>query len=127
MAEEHLFWILELHLLVYTKGRNIHDIMSGLPWIINVVKPLMIRLIRNNAEIQGVGRHTQAEVYAMGVKDLKAISDYLGDKPFFTGQKATEVDCALFGSLAQCLWNFPPDSPIQKLITGIKLFHSNLN
>ena len=111
MAEEHLFWILELHLLMYTNGRHFEDIQSGLPWFINALKPLIIRRMRNNAIAQGMGRHTQVEVYEMGVKDLKAISTYLGDKPFFTGQKATEVDCALFGILAQVVGNFLPGSP----------------
>ena len=66
---------------------------------------------------QGMGRHTEAEVYEMGIKDLRAISVHLGEKPFFTGDKATEVDCAMFGMLAQLLWNCP-GSPFEQLLHG---------
>ena len=124
MAEEHLFWALEMQ-LVYTKGRHFEDIQSGLPWFINVVRPFVIRRIRNNAVAQGMGRHIQAEVNEMGAKDLRAISAYLAEKPFFTGQKATEVDCALFGILAVLLWNSPPGSPFGKIIKGDETTYNN--
>ena len=126
MAEEHLFWALELHLLVYTNGRHFEEIQSGLPWFINIVRPLIIRRVRNNAMAQGMGRHTQAEVFEMGAKDLRAISAYLAEKPFFTGQKATEVDCALFGILAVLLWNSPPGSPFGKIIKGDEATYNNV-
>lgn len=66
---------------------------------------------------QGMGRHTESEVMEMGMKDLKALSDYLGNKPFFTGQKAAEVDCAIFGSVAMFLWNMP-GSPYERAFSS---------
>ena len=56
-------------------------------------------------------------MYEMGIKDLRAISTYLGDKPFFTGDKATEFDCAMFGSLSQTMWN-SPGSPLEQVMHG---------
>jgi len=116
MAEEHLLWVLALERFVYKKGRTMRNIQGGLPRIFSCVVPLLSRRIRNNAVAQGMGRHSEAEVYEMGAKDLRAISAYLGEKPFFTGQKATEVDCALFGFVAQFLWNSSPGSPLEKLV-----------
>jgi len=52
---------------------------------------------------QGMGRHTQDEVQQIGMADLQAISDYLGDKPFFMGDKPTTVDATLYGYLANML------------------------
>ena len=77
--------------------------------------PYMTRRLLKSAIGHGIGRHTEAEVYEMGIKDMKAISDYLGDKPFITGDKVTEFDCALFGSLSQTMWN-SPGSPLEKVM-----------
>lgn len=35
------------------------------------------------------------------------------------GDKSTELDCALFGMLAQCVWNMP-GSPMEQLINSEK-------
>ena len=66
---------------------------------------------------QGIGRHSKEEIFEMGLKDLKAISNYLGSKPFFTGEKVSELDCAAFGMLAQFIWN-SPGSPYEHLFNG---------
>jgi len=69
----------------------------------------------NKALAQGMGRHSEAEVYEMGIKDLRAISIHLGNRPFFTGDKTTEVDCTMFGVLAQFLWN-SSSGPLEKVL-----------
>ncbi|XP_047484544.1 failed axon connections homolog isoform X2 [Penaeus chinensis] len=68
-------------------------------------RPIVGRLLRFQAFMQGIGRHKQPEVLVMGYEDLQALSVYLGAKPFLTGDKPAEVDCALFGFLAQVVWN----------------------
>ena len=80
---------------------------------------LVKRRLNSDAIGQGIGRHTKEEVYEMGLKDLRALSAYLGSKPYFTGQQVTELDCAAFGSLAQFLWN-APGSPYEHLFNGIR-------
>ena len=77
--------------------------------------PLVSRVQMKKALAQGMGRHSEAEVYEMGIKDLRAISIHLGDRPFFTGDKATEVDCTMFGVLAQFLWN-SSGGPLEKVL-----------
>jgi glutathione S-transferase len=100
---------------VYTKGRTLPDIQSGLPFVMRWMMPLLSRRFLRAGIGHGIGRHTEAEVYEMGIKDLKAISIHLGNRPFFTGEKATEVDCAMFGLLAQFLWN-SNDGPLEKIV-----------
>ena len=118
MAEEHLFWVLEMELFVYQKGRTFPEIQSGIPPLLfRLARPFAVRRFRNHAHAQGMGRHTKDEVYDFGTKDIKAIATYLGDKPFFTGDKATEVDCAMFGLLAVFIWNFS-GSPLEKIVKG---------
>ena len=41
-----------------------------------------------------------------------------GQKSFFMGDKPTEADCAIFGSLAQVVWNTPTADPIVQLMNG---------
>jgi len=67
-----------------------------------------------------MGRHTEAEVIEMGIKDLKALSAFLGSKQFFMGQKATEVDCTMFGFLALGLWCSTPNDIFLHLLNGMK-------
>jgi len=65
------------------------------------------KILEKYAYGQGMGRHTPEEVRDMGLKDLQAASDFLGKKPYFMGDKMTEVDCSLFGFLCQCRYHFP--------------------
>ena len=53
----------------------------------------------NQAYQQGMGRHSIEEVNTMGMDDLQALSDFLGDKKYLMGDKPTEVDCSMFGLL----------------------------
>ncbi len=70
------------------------------------------------AQAQGMGRHTYAEVTRMGMADLQAISDYLGGKPFFLGDKPSVVDATLYGYVANVLCvEFP--SPLREFASGL--------
>jgi glutathione S-transferase len=63
----------------------------------------MRRRIRRLLHDQGLGRHHQREIYAMGRDDLQAAADYLGDRPFFLGDRLTTMDAVAFGFLANVL------------------------
>jgi hypothetical protein len=49
------------------------------PTAMRYVMPLVVRRIKGQASAQGMGRHSQNDVIEMGLKDLRAISDYLGN------------------------------------------------
>jgi len=53
---------------------------------------------------RGLAAHSDEELIGFSNDDLRAVSDLLGDGPFFFGEKATTVDCALFGHLANFLY-----------------------
>lgn len=40
--------------------------------------PLVIRKMKGQASSQGMGRHTKEQVIEMGMKDMRALSAYLG-------------------------------------------------
>ncbi len=46
------------------------------PW---VYRPLVSLLLHHQARMQGLGRHTWAEVFQFGYEDLRALSIYLGE------------------------------------------------
>ena len=50
--------------------------------------------------LQGIGRHSKEEIEKIGLDDLTAASNILGDKPFFFGDKASVLDCVVFGFLS---------------------------
>jgi glutathione S-transferase len=71
------------------------------------LRPLIImfvrRKVRQQLYSQGMGRHSPAEIAALAERGIAAISDYLGDKPFFTGSEPVGVDATMFAFIAAVL------------------------
>lgn len=68
-------------------------------------------LQRRAAWTQGVGRHNKEELLEIVRKDFSALSDFLGTKHFFFGDRPSCVDCSVFGQLSQFLWHLPGSEP----------------
>ena len=62
--------------------------------------------IREDMHLHGIGRHTSDEVQRIGLQDVKAIEELLGDKTFLIDDRPREVDASLFGILVQFI--IPP-------------------
>jgi glutathione S-transferase len=45
---------------------------------------------------QGTGRHTRREVDAIGTRIVQSVSDWMGDHPFFLGEKPTTIDATVY-------------------------------
>ena len=67
----------------------------------------------------GIGRHTREEVIEFAKSDLTALSDILGDKPYFLGDQATLIDATMYGFLIQHIW-IPWDSELKRHTTSLK-------
>ncbi|HET6467887.1 MAG TPA: glutathione S-transferase family protein [Geminicoccaceae bacterium] len=59
--------------------------------------------VRRMLHQQGLGRHRRDEIYAMGRDDLRAVADYLEERPFFMGERLTGIDAVAYGFLANIL------------------------
>ncbi len=60
----------------------------------------------------GLGRHTPEEIHRLGEEDLTAVSDYLGDKPFFMGEQPTQADPTVYAYVAGMI-EMGLDSPVK--------------
>lgn len=61
----------------------------------------------------GMGRHSAAEIHALGCRDLDAVADLLGEQLFMLGDSPTSIDATAYAFLANVLWA-PLDSPLQR-------------
>jgi len=52
----------------------------------------------------GMGRHTPDEIYDFGRQDLKSLSQLLGDKKYFFGNKPHLLDCVAFANVSQFIY-----------------------
>lgn len=85
----------------------------------SVVGLLVRRNTRNALQAQGTGRHTREQIYAMGRADLQALSDALGDKPFFLGDEPTSYDAAIYGTLHN-LMKVPTGTPLTTFACSLR-------
>jgi glutathione S-transferase len=116
MMEEHLYWcaiydrwIVDEHWAVTKR-----DFFAGLPPVLfQLVTTLARRGQRRQLHGHGMGRHSREEIYALGRADIAALSDWLGDKPFFMGAQPTSLDATAYAFLANLLW-VPLDTPLTR-------------
>ena len=86
---------------------------SELPPIIRSIVPGLARKeTQKYLKAHGMGKHSPEEIYAIGIADIVALSDFLADKPFFFGTAPTSLDAAAYGILANILWT-PFESPLK--------------
>jgi glutathione S-transferase len=81
-----------------------------------LLAPLAVRGARRDVlrqlKAQGMGRHSAAEIGAIGIECLAAVSDYLADKPFMSGAGPHTLDATVFAFL-HCLLVPPFASPLR--------------
>jgi glutathione S-transferase len=122
LLEERTYWV-----MVYNRWIAhwplLRDTFFGrLPPVVrSLVPPLIQRKVRGYLRAQGVGRHTDAEIYEMGVRDMKAIAAQLGDKPFFMGSEPTGVDATVFATVVSII-----DAPFESPVKDAARRHANL-
>ena len=93
-----------------------------LPWGIRELGSAFIRRqVRNALHQQGLGRHSQEELYALGRTDLRAISVTLGSRAYFFGDGPTTIDAIAYGFLANMYF-----VPVETKLKQIALEYDNL-
>ena len=82
-----------------------------------IVAAFVRRQVRASLRAQGLGRHSQTELYAMGRADLEAISLALHERPFFFGERPTTIDAIAYGCLDSLL-NVPVETELKRIAQG---------
>jgi glutathione S-transferase len=71
------------------------------------LRPLIIamvrRQVRRDLKGQGIGRHSEEDICQLAVRDLGAIADFLGDKPYLMGAAPCAADATVLAFLAGAL------------------------
>jgi glutathione S-transferase len=118
MLEEHtiqicFYYRYGLHMPDFLKSLDIeHRFREGMADRWGTFQP---EHTKNKTKMRGLSRHSDEELWEFSNDDLSALSDYLGEKAFFFGDRPTQADCTIFGHLSQFLW-IPIDFPQKKYL-----------
>jgi glutathione S-transferase len=124
LLEEHLYWTVLHDRWISAEGWKMTrpGFFGAMPWPLRVIVPWVARRgIRAELHGHGMGRHTPEQIHALGVADVDALAELLGDKAFFLGSQATSVDAVAAAFLANIVM-VPLESPIKRAAAA----HPNL-
>lgn len=102
MVDENTSWTYMLYRFVWHQPSFARVFRPQGPWFLSeILRRNIGRYIKEKAIYHGIGRNTPEEIEEIARRDLRAISNWLGKKNFFMGDKATKVDATIFGHLCQ--------------------------
>lgn len=106
MCEDHLYWAaLDMRWNVdanYQRGAA--RFFKKIPFPVRPLIEKMVRgKVRNAVKNHGMGMHARSDIELLAARDIAAISDYLGDKKYFMGERATAADATIFPFVAAVL------------------------
>jgi glutathione S-transferase len=61
------------------------------------------KIFNDQMYAQGMGRHNDQEITQIMKADFQALSDFLGDKPYFMGEKPTTLDATAYAYIANMI------------------------
>lgn len=107
MLEEHLYFVMVTQRWKEDRGfavlqKGLVEILrkGGIPnFATSTVAGLVRKQVIKTVDAQGMGRHGEAEVDAMGVAALTSLSTLLGDNKNFLGDAPRSIDATVFAFL----------------------------
>jgi glutathione S-transferase len=115
LMEEHLYWAVVYTRWVepagwaLTKAAFFETMPVPFKWF---VPTLARRDLVKSLHGQGMGRHSKAEIHALGMRDITALANFLADKPYFMGSEPCSLDTTAYAFLANLIWT-PVESPLK--------------
>ncbi|KAF0308207.1 Failed axon connections [Amphibalanus amphitrite] len=74
-----------------------------------VIKPLFISTLKKIVHVIGIGRFSEEEAFFFLYRELRALEDVMGDKPFLLADAPSTYDAAVFAELTQVLLGCAPE------------------
>ncbi len=115
LIEENLYWVMVCDRWMVDANWPLtqQTVLGMIPAPVRfVMAPIARRGVRRQLLGHGIGLHSADEIHAVGTKDIGAIADFLGDKPFLMGDTLTEIDAVAYGLLANIMC-VPIASPVK--------------
>lgn len=79
--------------------------MIKLSWFVGIIfKLFFVPSIKKNLYGHGISRHSLQEIQHIVRGDMRALSDLLGDKPFFFGDEPSTIDACVFSFTANVIY-----------------------
>lgn len=130
MLEERTYWAGMLYpRWVKTDHHKMlaDKLFSEIPRFIRMtIFRLVVKGVVKSAHGQGIARHSEVEIFELGLDDIKAIEVMLGDQDFMLGAKPAEVDATVYAFLHGMSAEVFP-TPIQAHIRGSKALMAYLD
>ncbi len=108
LLEEHLFWsgVMQIRWREDRGWETYLPVLAGGDVTPESRAPLdqFREGIKAQVEGQGMGRRSDEEVHELAKVDLQAISDYLGQKPYFLGDEPHAIDASVYAILMHILY-----------------------
>lgn len=123
MLEERTYWAGMLYpRWVKTDHHKMlaDKLFSEIPSFIRMtIFKMIVKGVVKSAYGHGIARHSEDEIYELGLDDVKAVETLLGKKKYILGPKPAEVDATVFAFLHGMAAEVFP-TPIQAYIRGSK-------
>jgi glutathione S-transferase len=120
--EEHFHQVLEWELFEHPAGAAYmrRSLTAKMPPVIGPVVYTMLQShLKKQLYARGVARHTPQIIEAKGRKDVNALADFLGDRPFLLADQPTLTDTAVFGLLApMAYWSM--ETPVASYAKSVR-------
>jgi glutathione S-transferase len=116
LMEEHLYWAVVYTRWVepagwaLTKAAFFDKMPVPLKWVVpTLARRGMVKQLHGH----GMGRHSQAEIHALGQRDITALATFLAEKPYFMGHEPCSLDATAYAIIAN-LVHAPLESPLKQ-------------
>jgi glutathione S-transferase len=116
LMEENLYWAVLYSRWVapngwaLTKAAFFADMPAPLKWFVPAMaRRSMVKSLHGH----GMGRHTAAQIDAIGQRDITALAHFLGNKPFLMGDAPCSLDATAYAFFANLIWA-PVESPLKQ-------------
>ncbi|MBB6523573.1 glutathione S-transferase C-terminal domain-containing protein [Pseudoteredinibacter isoporae] len=102
--DENLYWCLVHSRWIREDGWEVTNkaLFSSLPGPLKLFVPALVRRgVAKNLKHHGMGLHSDDEILAIAKQSIDALAVLLGDKPYFFGDKPSNLDATVFALIVQ--------------------------